>query len=280
MGSAFAWLENSDSNSPHKVPFEIASRIVDRIQKGKDFIAYILLPMYPEGDPHDGAVQEMLRWQFNTISFMYKMIAKAIKEKGLNRHPTDYLNFYCLGQRETEHGSQAASCIAPADAPPHAHTLLQTRRFMIYVHSKMLIADDEFIIVGSANINERSMAGDRDTEIAFGAYEEDWLHVPGPRGNVHRFRLSLWGEHLNKALPSFLTPENPATAQEINRLAEANWEKYSGSSIVDMDTGHLMTYPLSIDADGFVTPKVEFFPDTKAAVKGLPSFTLPDNLTL
>ena len=34
-------------------------------------------------------------------------------------------------------------------------------RQMIYVHSKMIIVDDSYIIVGSANINERSMSGTR-----------------------------------------------------------------------------------------------------------------------
>ena len=37
---------------------------------------------------------------------------------------------------------------------------------MIYVHSKMMIVDDEFILIGSANINDRSLRGNRDTEIA------------------------------------------------------------------------------------------------------------------
>lgn len=34
-----------------------------------------------------------------------------------------------------------------------------------------MIVDDEYVIVGSANINQRSMAGTRDTEIAMGAYQ-------------------------------------------------------------------------------------------------------------
>ena len=42
---------------------------------------------------------------------------------------------------------------------------------MVYVHSKMAIFDDDYIIVGSANINDRSMTGTRDTEIAMGAYQ-------------------------------------------------------------------------------------------------------------
>ena len=36
----------------------------------------------------------------------------------------------------------------------------------IYIHSKLLIVDDRIAIVGSANINDRSMIGDRDTELA------------------------------------------------------------------------------------------------------------------
>jgi phosphatidylserine/phosphatidylglycerophosphate/cardiolipin synthase-like enzyme len=37
---------------------------------------------------------------------------------------------------------------------------------LIYVHSKLLIADDKLVICGSANINDRSMLGKRDSEIA------------------------------------------------------------------------------------------------------------------
>lgn len=44
-------------------------------------------------------------------------------------------------------------------------------RFMIYVHAKAMIVDDEYVIIGSANINQRSMAGTKDTEIAMGAYQ-------------------------------------------------------------------------------------------------------------
>ncbi|XP_053321087.1 phospholipase D2 [Spea bombifrons] len=37
---------------------------------------------------------------------------------------------------------------------------------LIYVHSKLLIADDRRVIIGSANINDRSMLGKRDSELA------------------------------------------------------------------------------------------------------------------
>jgi phospholipase D1/2 len=49
---------------------------------------------------------------------------------------------------------------------------------MIYVH---------YVIIGSANINQRSMEGSRDTEIAMGAYQPHykWAGNTGPpRGQV------------------------------------------------------------------------------------------------
>ena len=66
----------------------------------------------------------------------------------------------------------------------------KSRRFMIYVHSKGMIVDDEYVIIGSANINQRSMDGSRDTEIAMGAYQpyHTWAHhKQAPRGQVSLF---------------------------------------------------------------------------------------------
>lgn len=35
----------------------------------------------------------------------------------------------------------------------------------IYVHDKLLIVDDRIIVMGSANFNDRSMLGERDSEV-------------------------------------------------------------------------------------------------------------------
>lgn len=37
---------------------------------------------------------------------------------------------------------------------------------IIYIHSKLLIVDDRIALIGSANINDRSLLGSRDTELA------------------------------------------------------------------------------------------------------------------
>ena len=48
----------------------------------------------------------------------------------------------------------------------------------------------QYIIVGSANINQRSMGGDRDTELAVGAFQPQYtthsMHGKTPRGQVSR----------------------------------------------------------------------------------------------
>lgn len=64
----------------------------------------------------------------------------------------------------------------------------RNRRFMIYVHSKGMIVDDEYVILGSANINQRSLEGTRDTEIAVGAYQPQhkWASLRAhPKGQVN-----------------------------------------------------------------------------------------------
>lgn len=50
----------------------------------------------------------------------------------------------------------------------------------------MMLVDDEYVIVGSANINKRSMAGTRDTELAVGTYQPGYMAKGGelPKGQV------------------------------------------------------------------------------------------------
>ena len=68
--------------------------------------------------------------------------------------------------------------------------------------------DDEYIIIGSTNINQGPMDGSRDTEIAMGAYQTFHLSTRQPaRGQIHGFRMALWYEHLSMLDNPFLHPE-------------------------------------------------------------------------
>ena len=57
---------------------------------------------------------------------------------------------------------------------------------MIYVHSKVLIVDDRALVIGSANINDRSLVGNRDSEVA--VMLQDVNLVPG---NMDGHKVSL-----------------------------------------------------------------------------------------
>lgn len=304
-------------------------------------------------------------------------------KKYMGDHPTDYLNFFFLGNREP-----------PPPGTTHvptSHPSSSTRRHPIYVHSKMLIVDDEFCLVGSANINERSMNGSRDTELAVGCWQPEFtsnddtqimsnddtqidtpttpttpspihtstipspihspiynqIHERGvivekikafadnmmrtrmgntndgtnslederhhlfnkfsiqppmthpivndqptandeeyitnrrvrlPHGEVHRFRMRLWHEHLGHSTPTG-DPSTLECLEKVRNMSEANWKAYSGDSIRELPHGHLCIYPYNIAKNGFVTARGKFIPDSGAKITGGRSTVLPDNIT-
>lgn len=48
---------------------------------------------------------------------------------------------------------------------------------IIYVHSKIMIVDDKVALIGSANINDRSLNGARDTELALIVEDEELIEI-------------------------------------------------------------------------------------------------------
>ncbi|RUP33532.1 hypothetical protein BC936DRAFT_138556, partial [Jimgerdemannia flammicorona] len=77
----------------------------------------------------------------------------------------------------------------------------------LYIHSKVMIVDDRIVICGSANLNDRSQCGDRDSEIAVIVEDQTLIHsrMNGKPYQASRFaatlRRHLFKEHLG-LLPS------------------------------------------------------------------------------
>ncbi|MCL4130097.1 UNVERIFIED_CONTAM: hypothetical protein GTU68_054362 [Idotea baltica] len=280
LGSAYAWESERDTKAYHLIPQEITQRIIEKLNAGEDFKVFIVIPMFPEGDPASKPVQEILHWQHRTMEMMYKGISEAIEANGLETHPTDYLSFYCLGKRE-----------APEDVPddlnfPEQQACLvsvrESVRFMVYVHSKMMIVDDDYIIIGSANINQRSMGGTRDSEIAVGAFQPAFTRETTdgePRGDIHQFRMALWGEHLGALDDMHIDPGTTECMQAVREVATENWAQYTSDEPKSVE-GHLLTYPVQVAADGTVTAldDCELFPDLNASILGASNY-LPNKLT-
>lgn len=98
---------------------------------------------------------------------MYKQLEADIP------NPKDYIKFYGL----------------------RTHAILNNKPVteIIYVHSKVMIVDDRVVIMGSANINDRSMLGNRDSELAMIIEDNKKLHgvMAGEPFEVSEFAQSL-----------------------------------------------------------------------------------------
>ncbi|MED6213002.1 hypothetical protein PIB30_089062, partial [Stylosanthes scabra] len=181
IGGVFGWsADNTEFDAWNLIPKELSLKIVSKIKAKEKFMVYVVIPMWPEGVPKDnkvtgpGTVQKILYLQRRTIEMMYRDIVEALKEEKIEEDPHKYLSFFCLGNREVKKDGEYVPPKTPEQGS-HYQKAQEARRFMIYVHSKMMIVDDEYIIIGSANINQRSMDGGRDSEIAMGAYQPHHL---------------------------------------------------------------------------------------------------------
>ncbi|GAA0168061.1 phospholipase [Lithospermum erythrorhizon] len=279
LGSSYAWSSYKNAGADHLIPMELTQKIVSKIRAKERFCVYVIVPMWPEGDPKTNTMQEILFWQSQTMQMMYQTIAQELKSmKIVDSHPLDYLNFYCLGNREEIPNTVSSN--GDADKVSESYKF---QRFMIYVHSKGMIVDDTYIIIGSANINQRSMAGTKDTEIAMGAYQphHTWAEKKRhPRGQIYGYRMSLWAEHLGALENCYKEPGSLECVQRVNEIANENWKRYADENFRTLQ-GHILKYPLQVDADGQVgpLPECENFPDVGGKIIGAHAPSIPDVLT-
>ena len=127
----------------------IAKRIIKAIDNKQNFIVYILIPLLPGFGGNivkkDGQLLRIqIEWHLNTIFKSKNSLIKQIQKKGVNWKK--YIKIFGLRN----------------------HTIMdgKPKSEIVYVHSKLIIIDDRYALLGSANINDRSMNGDRDSELA------------------------------------------------------------------------------------------------------------------
>jgi phospholipase D1/2 len=234
IGSGGQWGRSTVEN---KVPETIVQRIKERKKDGKDFHVYVVLPLFPEGDPTPltKVSQSQRNFQWRTIEYMIRAL---YEEKGIGQYWPNYLSFYFLAQWDDK-----STRSWQAD---RAARVKAARRYMIYVHSKLMICDDRLMILGSANLNERGLAGGRDAEICVAISEAD------DSKRIQELRRALWGEHLVKpkqtieaALEKWWEhPETPSCIERIQKLARGNYLNFRQAKARDQ-SGHLCLWPLS-----------------------------------
>lgn len=92
------------------------------------------------------AAQILTYWQYNTSTRGSYSMAEYLRSRRPNADLDKY--FHLVSMRNYGY-TQDGKVITE----------------MIYVHSKLMIVDDKVAFISSANINDRSMLGDRDSEI-------------------------------------------------------------------------------------------------------------------
>lgn len=101
------------------------------------------------------------------------------------------------------------------------------------MHSKILIIDDDILLVGSANINDRSMLGHRDSEIAVVIEDTEKIEsmmnykskLVSP--NVHNLRIKLYMEFLGvESLDLVMDPLSIECIDAMEEIASRNTDFY------------------------------------------------------
>ena len=131
---------------------------------------------------------------------------------------------------------------------------------MVYVHSKVLIADDAVAIVGSANVNDRSLLGDRDTELC--VVVEDKRTVRDLRLKLLRAHLGMepLPHHAHPNLPHFDRPHHRKWDDDVDDLASPRvWQTV-------LDVIHLNTQLLEAAFDDAPWDDVATLDDAKRAL--------------
>lgn len=281
IGGCHMWSKEKNCGCRNLIPIEIALKVVNKIKAKERFAVYILIPMWPEGVPESEPVHDILHWTRETMSMMYRLIGEALQEHGEPGHPRDYLNFFCLANREEERKGEFIPPYSPQPSTQYWNAQ-KNRRFMVYVHSKLMIVDDSYALIGSANVNQRSMDGRRDTEIAIGCYQPTADVNTDTPADIQAYRLSLWYEHTGLAEELYLEPQSLKCVQKMRSTGENMWKIFAQEEIVDMEGVHLVNYPVNVTQHGVLEDLVDGdgnFPDTKTPVTGRRSKLLPPTFT-
>jgi phospholipase D1/2 len=253
IGSGKRWADARKS-----VANDVPERIVEKIlsKKGKPFHVYVVTPMFPEGDPVSMGALDVRNYEWRTIRYMAEAVSAAVGQSW-----TDYLTFlfvadwHAVPQKDWSQGNRNARL--------KAH-----QRYMIYVHSKMMIVDDRFVLFGSANLNERSLAGDRDTEIACAFWPGRNQEKPCI-DKLRSFRKQLFTEHFGKLPQNADDPASAQCVQDCQDIADANYLSFR--SLAADRQGNACRFPIKV-ADGELTVGIP-----AEVPKGLPS--TPEPLT-
>ena len=219
----------------NKIGDALVERIIRAWENEEQWGACIVIPLMPgfqnSVDSQDGtSIRLIMQCQFRSICRGETSIFGRLRARGID--PEEYIRFYSLRQWGK---------IGPRKC-------LTTEQ--LYIHAKCMIVDDRSVIIGSANINERSMLGNRDSEVA--AVVTDTRMIPSFMGGepydvgefAHTLRKRLMREHLGIDVDAIYrreqaTREREEQDAEMARIYQEETRRKQGPS--DYFTGALQS---------------------------------------
>ncbi|EHK98489.1 hypothetical protein M7I_5694 [Glarea lozoyensis 74030] len=203
----------------NKIGDAIVERAIRAYQNGESWKCVILIPLMPGfqntvDEPEGTSVRLIMQCQFRSICRGEGSIFGRLRSQGIE--PEDYVQFYSL---------RSWGKIGPKKA-------LVTEQ--LYIHAKCIIVDDRTALIGSANINERSMLGNRDSETAAVVRDTDMISstMDGKPYMVGRFahtlRMRLMREHLGLDVDDIMEEERRAELDKEEDEYEAKMNNIYG----------------------------------------------------
>ncbi|KAI8140212.1 hypothetical protein BJV82DRAFT_624297 [Fennellomyces sp. T-0311] len=210
----------------------IGEAIVKRINRAHEertpFKVYVMMPLMP-GFPAELSTKEasnprmIMHYQYISICRGGRSIIEKLEQNGIDA--SEYIRFFSLRnydrivrKRTEEFLTQVEGFSQPYSSGYNVEEEVEYGRVSeygqeeeknhdfvseeLYIHSKLFIADDRLVIMGSANLNDRSQCGERDSEIALLVEDQDMIpsQMNGRYYEAGRFaatlRRQLWKEHL------------------------------------------------------------------------------------
>jgi phospholipase D1/2 len=258
----------SDSSTTSKPPTNrICAALIERIGRSiidtaqPSFHVYITLPVHPEGTLSTASIVTQVYWTMQTLVFGSQSLLNGIRrylkirelmDLDLANGLTQCRDHYSVLSEENNTYESI-----PIEKCFEYVTLLNLRNWIqlgnryeteqIYIHSKLMIVDDLYAIIGSANVNDRSMLGNRgDSELAIlvadtatqradingaGSQREVRLFAHDLRRNVWKKIFGITGgvrpaTELQQAIEQ---PGIPSSWRAIQKQAEANTQLYEAA---------------------------------------------------
>lgn len=245
--NAQGWLTHKLGDAQQGLLNDIGEALANRIGRAIDekqpFHIYMILPVHPEGALNVLNIMHQITLTMQSLVFGEHSLIKRIQKHMALRELMDRKVSRAEALKIIEHKDVNDRPVYEQQDWSRYLTLLNLRTWQslqgrvvteqIYVHSKLLIADDRVAILGSANINDRSLLGTRDSELAVIVRDSTPLQVmldgkkPHTVGKaVHQLRVDLWRKHFGLSMTGGLSGVFPATglAQYLEQpAAEQTW---------------------------------------------------------